>query len=91
MRNTLSIDQKEIFPPLIDTLKLKLKKFTENLSFVLGVCIENLKIVIHQVSQLVYWFTTACSLMFPYKHRITLQSLAKSRQRKPEVAPDFCV
>ena len=50
-------------------IKLKIKKITENLSFVLGVCIDNVIIVIQQVTQLVFWFTTACSITFSYKLR----------------------
>ena len=75
------------------TLKPKVKKFTEKLSLVRRICIDNLIIVIDQVYQLVFWFATALLVTFPYKRRahLRVKLLEKSRQRKPEVALFFCV
>ena len=49
------------------TLKPKVKKFTEKFSFVRRVCIANLIIIIHLLYRLVFWFTTAFLVTFPYK------------------------
>ena len=51
------------------TLNPKVKKCTEKLGLVRRICIDYLTIVIHQVSQLVFWFSTAFLVTFPYKVR----------------------
>ena len=52
------------FPP---KARCKVKKFTAKLSLVRRVCIDNVIIVIHLLYRLVFWFTSAFLVTFPYK------------------------
>ena len=72
-------------------LKPKVKAVTEKLRFIRHLCIGNLKIVFHWVSQLELFFHSAIFTTFSYKSLtdFRFQLLQSTRQRKPEVALDF--
>ena len=72
-------------------LKPKVKAVTEKFRFIHHLCIGNLKIVFHWVSQLELFFHSAIFTTFSYQSLtdFRFQLLQSTRQRKPEVALDF--
>ena len=72
-------------------LEPKVKTVTEKLRFIHHLCIGNLIIAFHWVSQLELFFHNAIFTTFSYKRRtdFRFQLLQSTRQRKPEVALEF--
>ena len=73
------------------TFKAKVNTVTEKLRFIHHVCIGNLIIVFHWVSQLELFFHSVIFTTSSYKSLtdFRFQLLQSTRQRKPEVALDF--